>query len=210
MPISVACPTCGAKLKTPDNAAGKKIKCPKCEKLIDVPADGEETAAVAAAAPDEAEGAAEDMADVPPAGEDAGEPLADAGDSGGPLREDDKLWGMLAHLAGGLFGWLGALIVFLIKKDESPFLRHHTKESLNFQITMIIGWLVAIFVSCCMGCGGKMIMIGNEIIGYLIYLASSLPYMAVGVASLIMAVLQALKARNGEWSKYPFAIRLIK
>src|SRR5436190_944638 len=37
MPISVACPACGAKLKAPDNAAGRTVKCLKCGEAIAVP-----------------------------------------------------------------------------------------------------------------------------------------------------------------------------
>jgi len=205
MPISVACPTCGTKLKAPDDAVGKKVKCPKCASLIDVLAPEDEAAVRSAPTADRGE-------DIPEAGDDEVRPAPDAADEGGPLREEDKTWGLFAHLAGAFFGVLGALIVFLIKKDESAFLRHHTKESLNFQLTMIIGWLVAVLLSCCVGCVGQLALgaaMGD--IGFLLGRAlGALPYMALGAVNLILAVLQGLKAKKGEWSKYPFAIRLIK
>jgi uncharacterized Tic20 family protein len=229
MPISVACPTCGTKLKAPDSAAGKKVKCPKCNILIEVPAEGGEAEGGVSTAPssrpkaDLPEDQLDEIDELPESGDDGDE----AGDEGGedrpkkkkkrsnedrPLREDDKTWGLFAHLAGGIFGVLGALIVFMIKKDESAFLRHHTKESLNFQITMIIGWLVVVVLSCCIACGGGIVL--GLAMGDLGALAarglSSLPYLALGATNLILAVLQGMKAKNGEWSKYPFAIRLIK
>jgi len=37
MPISVKCPSCGAKLNAPDQAAGKAVRCPKCQDSITVP-----------------------------------------------------------------------------------------------------------------------------------------------------------------------------
>jgi hypothetical protein len=37
MPIAVACP-CGVKLKAPDAAAGRRVKCPKCGNPLSVPA----------------------------------------------------------------------------------------------------------------------------------------------------------------------------
>jgi WD40 repeat protein len=37
MPIAVTCPGCSAKMKAPDAAAGKKVKCPKCQGVITVP-----------------------------------------------------------------------------------------------------------------------------------------------------------------------------
>lgn len=47
MPIPVNCPGCSVKLKAADTAAGKRIKCPKCQAPIDVPA----AAALAAVVP---------------------------------------------------------------------------------------------------------------------------------------------------------------
>ena len=38
MSIGIACPGCSAKLNAPDSAAGKKIKCPKCQTVCAVPA----------------------------------------------------------------------------------------------------------------------------------------------------------------------------
>lgn len=37
MPITVACPDCNAKLNAPESAAGKRVKCPKCAKILTVP-----------------------------------------------------------------------------------------------------------------------------------------------------------------------------
>ena len=42
MPITVSCSECGTNLKAPDNAAGRKVKCPKCSAVIAVPADAVE------------------------------------------------------------------------------------------------------------------------------------------------------------------------
>ncbi|MBC7855772.1 MAG: DUF4339 domain-containing protein [Pirellulaceae bacterium] len=46
MPLQVACPSCNAKLRAPDTAAGKKTKCPKCQAVIAVPADAPQAPAV--------------------------------------------------------------------------------------------------------------------------------------------------------------------
>lgn len=37
MPISVQCPSCAKRLKTKDELAGKKIKCPGCGQVLPVP-----------------------------------------------------------------------------------------------------------------------------------------------------------------------------
>lgn len=38
MPITVACPSCRKALKAPDNAAGRKVKCPGCGSVLIIPA----------------------------------------------------------------------------------------------------------------------------------------------------------------------------
>jgi len=38
MPITVACPSCRKALKAPDNAAGRKVKCPGCGSALIIPA----------------------------------------------------------------------------------------------------------------------------------------------------------------------------
>ncbi len=40
MPLVVPCTACPAKLRVPESAAGKQIRCPKCEAVVDVPVPG--------------------------------------------------------------------------------------------------------------------------------------------------------------------------
>ena len=67
-----------------------------------------------------------------------------------PLSSDERMWGMLAHLAAfsGVvipFGHIaGPVIVWQIKKDEFPFVDYHGKESVNFQISCVIAALLCI------------------------------------------------------------------
>lgn len=126
---------------------------------------------------------------------------------GGAPSADEKTWGMLAHLSaligglltswvGGLGVFLGPLIVWLIKKDTMPFVDDQAKEALNFNITLaIIGIVLLIFT------------VGTFGIGALITVPL---YVVVALAWLVLTILAAVKANNGEAYRYPFAIRLIK
>ena len=112
------------------------------------------------------------------------------------LTAEDKTWGMIAHLAA-LSGFIipfgniiGPLVVWLIKKDTMPFVDDQGKESLNFQITVTIAAIV---------CFALMLVL----IGLLL-----LPLVAL--ASLIMTIIAAIKANEGQNYRYPFAIRFIK
>jgi len=54
------------------------------------------------------------------------------------IKQEDKTMAMLCHLLGILTAFLGPLIIWLVKKDQSPFVDDQGKEALNFQITLVI------------------------------------------------------------------------
>ena len=103
---------------------------------------------------------------------------------------------MLTHLlafAGCIvpFGHLlGPLVVWLIKKNEMPFVDDQGKESLNFQITMTLAAIVA----------GILTLI---VIGFFLLLA-------IFVVNIVFVIVAAIKANEGQLYRYPFCLRLIK
>jgi uncharacterized Tic20 family protein len=107
---------------------------------------------------------------------------------GGP---GDKTMGMLCHLLGIFVGFLGPLIIWLVKKDQDAFVNDQGKEALNFQITVIIAWFV----------GGITVPLFG--IGCIV-----LPVVAIG--NLVFCIMGAVAANKGENYRYPWALRLIK
>ena len=104
--------------------------------------------------------------------------------------QDDKTMGLLAHLLGIFLGFIGPLIIWLIKKDQSPFVDDQGKESLNFQIMLMIGYVIGSVTSFLC-------------IGFLI-----LP--AVWIFGIVFSIIAALKAKDGIAYRYPINLRLIK
>jgi uncharacterized protein len=104
--------------------------------------------------------------------------------------QDDKTMALLAHLLGIFTGFIGALIIWLVKKDQSPFVERHAREALNFQITMAIAFLA---------CGILFIVL----IGIFL-----LPI--VGILDLVFCILATVAASKGQEYRYPFALRLVK
>lgn len=104
--------------------------------------------------------------------------------------QDDKSLALLSHLGAVLVSALVPLIVFLIKKDDSAFVREHTRQSLNLQIMLII----AAFVSS---------LLMFVLIGFLL-----LPL--VVIVGWVLQIIAAVKAYNGQMYKIPFVIDLIK
>ena len=102
---------------------------------------------------------------------------------------EDKQWASFAHL-GGIIGFLPALIIWLVFKDRGAFTNTESKEALNFQITVLMGYVVS---------------------GILTFLfIGVLLWAAVGVVSIIFSILGFMKAKDGTAYRYPFALRLIK
>ncbi|MCB1087765.1 MAG: DUF4870 domain-containing protein [Verrucomicrobiae bacterium] len=107
--------------------------------------------------------------------------------------KDDKTFGMLAHLLGALTSFVGPLVIWLIKKEESPFVSDQGREALNFQLTLLIGYVAAIILSFVpfVGC------------------VTALLFPAIGIVGLIFGILGCLEANKGTAYRYPFAIRMI-
>lgn len=103
---------------------------------------------------------------------------------------DEKLWSTLIHVGGIFFGFIPALVGYLILKDRGPFVRAHTRTALNFQITMCI----AMFL------GAILTVVG---IGFLI-----IP--AVGIVIIIFSIIAAIAANNGQAYSYPLTFEFIK
>jgi uncharacterized Tic20 family protein len=102
---------------------------------------------------------------------------------------DEKLWATLIHIGGILFGFLPALIGYLILKDKGPFIREHTATALNFQITLLIAYIVGSILTF-------------VIIGIFILIAA-------WIAAIVFGIIAAIKANNGEYYVYPVAIKFV-
>ncbi|HKT58372.1 MAG TPA: DUF4870 domain-containing protein [Microbacterium sp.] len=115
--------------------------------------------------------------------------------SGGPAQppmnpSDEKLWATLIHVGGLFFEFIPALIGYLVLKDRGPFIRSHTATALNFQLTLIIAYVVGVILS-------------PLIIGVFIIIA-------VYILNIVFSIIAAVKANQGEWYTYPMAIPFVK
>ncbi len=108
-----------------------------------------------------------------------------------------RTWTVLCHataLAGFFVPWaghiLGPLIVWLAQRGDSPEIDGHGKESLNFQISMLIYSLIA-GVLC-------LVLIGFVLLGIL------------HILNLVLVIIASIQAGEGKLYRYPISIRLIK
>ena len=110
----------------------------------------------------------------------------------GTASQEDRTLAMLTHLSGIILGFIVPLVIWLVNKDKSDkgWLNDQAKEALNFQITILIGYIAGTVLT--------IILIGPLI------------SLAAWVVSVIFSIIAGLKANEGVAYRYPFAIRLIK
>lgn len=102
---------------------------------------------------------------------------------------DEKTMAMLAHLLVFVAGFVGPLVIYLVKKDESRFVSSHARDALNFQITMFLAAL------CCVPL--MFVLIGFALI------------FVVSIMSMVCTILAAIEASKGNFYRYPFCLRLV-
>jgi uncharacterized Tic20 family protein len=105
---------------------------------------------------------------------------------------DDKTWALIAHFGGILVGFIAPLVALLAKGDQSPVIRAHAVEALNFQITWGVATIVASILAVCS-------------FGILFFLPI-LTWLVVVVFSIIAG----LKANEGQLYHYPMTWRVVK
>jgi uncharacterized Tic20 family protein len=104
--------------------------------------------------------------------------------------QDEKNVALLSHVLTLLVSFIAPLVIYLVKKDESEYIRHHAVESLNFQISLFLYMLLSIPL--------MLIIIG-------VFMA-----MAVGFLGLIFVIVATIKASEGKTYRYPLTIRFVK
>jgi uncharacterized protein len=106
----------------------------------------------------------------------------------------ERNWALAAHVgsfvtAALALGLFAPLVVLLAKGNESPFIRRHAVESLNFQINALI--YIAVFVVL------SFVLIGIPLL------------IAYGIFYVACVIVGSVRASNGEDYRYPLTIRFI-
>jgi len=103
---------------------------------------------------------------------------------------DERTMAILSHILCLVAGFVAPLIIYLIKKDESAYVREHAKESLNFQITIFI-----LYIGCW--------ILPFILIGFLLMLV-------LGLGALALIIIATIRASENKMYRYPINFRLIK
>lgn len=106
-----------------------------------------------------------------------------------PMNSDERLMAILSHILAIIpgIGILGPLVIYLVKKDESYFVGENAKESLNFQLTIILLYII-LFIT---------------VIGIFLW-------WVIGILNTVLVIVAAVRASEGQVYRYPLSFRLIK
>jgi uncharacterized Tic20 family protein len=121
------------------------------------------------------------------------------------------MWSMLFNLLGGLaaffvspLGWLPPLVIFLIFRERSAFVRKQSAESLNFQLTnliVVIAGVAVIIVGGVFTLGiGLVVLIPVGVVAALVWL----------VLFIVWVILASVRTSKGVSYRYPINIRMVK
>ena len=104
-----------------------------------------------------------------------------------PESSDSRGWAVAAHLVTFVgLGLIGPLVIWLIKREEDPFVEEHAREALNFQLSMLI-----------------------YTIGLALTIIGILALIPLWIFALVVTIIAAIKAANGEGYHYPLSISLV-
>jgi uncharacterized Tic20 family protein len=103
------------------------------------------------------------------------------------VSSDSTNMAVLMFVLSIFFGFIPGLIFFLVKKDDA-FIYRNAVELLNFEITVLIAWVVLTFI---------------PVVGWML-----LP--VLWIANLVLLIMGTLKVKEGQDYTFPIALRLLK
>jgi uncharacterized membrane protein len=106
----------------------------------------------------------------------------------GAVAPEDRTLGLVAYILAIFTSWLGPLILWLVKKDQSKFVAYHA-----FQALMLMGsiFFIDIIVSIVVSHVLNLPLIGGAI-GFVL-----------GLGALVLNIIAAIAANKGEWYEMP-------
>lgn len=113
-----------------------------------------------------------------------------------PFLKEDRQMLLFAHLSQllslftGFGGFIVPLVIWLTQKDKIEDMDVQGKQILNFQLTMFLAAIVSVPL--------MLILVGFALIA------------VVGILTLIFPIINAIRAKDGQPTHYPFSIAFFK
>jgi uncharacterized protein len=113
---------------------------------------------------------------------------------------EERTMAILSHILCIVAWFIAPLVIYLVKKDESAYVRAHARESLNFQITLFLAWIAVWIVS----------MILGFIVSFFSFFLMPFIFLILGIGALVLIIIATIRASENKLYKYPFSLKLVK
>ncbi len=111
---------------------------------------------------------------------------------------DDQTWGMLSYVLSFVAAILAPLIIYLVKMNESRFVRYHAAQALNMGITAFIYSVCGVII-------GVVVAIASHGLALLVLIPL---FIAYAIAHVVFLILAAIGAYRGTLYRVPFFLCL--
>jgi len=108
------------------------------------------------------------------------------------VSQDDRTMSMVAYLLGIVTWWVGPLIIWLMKKDQSQFARFHALQATFLWGAVTIGYII----------GG---ILGTITLGIGFLLCP-----VAHIAGIVLSIMAGLAANRGEWYDVPMIGKIVR
>lgn len=105
------------------------------------------------------------------------------------VEKDERTLAMLIYVISFFTAFIGPLVIWLLKKDESDFINHHGREYFNFLISYTVYSIISAILI--------IVVIGAFMLAI------------VGIAGLILTIVAAIKAYEGDYYRFPMIFRIL-
>jgi uncharacterized Tic20 family protein len=125
------------------------------------------------------------------------------------VPQDDRNMALLSHAGGYFTSIIVPLVLYTVAKGRSPFLDHHNREALNFQITEILFFfvlgVVAVVILVLVGASADW-----ETAAVVALTLFGIPTTLFAIFEIVVIILACVAAYRGRLFRYPLCLRLVK
>lgn len=133
---------------------------------------------------------------IPPSGQPGYGQQDNLQDQSPRETSDDQNWAMLAYILALFASIIAPLVIYLVKMNDSRYVRFHAAQALNMGITAIIESIAILIV-------GILLAVATHGLGILLMV---LAFLALGIAHLVYLILGAVRAHQGQPFRVPTII----
>lgn len=107
-----------------------------------------------------------------------------------PQEKNETMLGVLAHILGYFFSFLGPLVIYLVADKNDEATKSHAREAINFNASILLWYVISGMF--------WLVLVGFLMTGLLF------------IFQTIAVIMAVVAAKDGKEYKYPLTIRFLK